>query len=332
MSEDGFPNAIKQATLAIVDDRTIKWENVPGLLTTSDSVLNLKFENILLPSLPHLPSGIMNMIGYMHFIIVRHDTGKFVDQFLGHTETFALTGETFAGHQLCQTPFSDTRIRLVGRNYASDYIGRLEMFKRGVWGTVGGRNFGNTEAQVACKQMGMNGGLFVSLNVDKYTTNDPAQPQWVYDVDCPSNEVSSYEKLNDCQTTWISNGMGDHNFDVVISCTSQAFMPRSAFVNAYSKIRLVDGISQNEGRVEIFKDGTWNSICGMSWDLNDAKVVCKELGYEDVEEAVIGGNKFKSGEGSIWRTHTRCTGNEGSLLECQVVSAFKCFPLSTCQL
>ena len=151
LSEDGFPNAIKQATLAIVDDRTIKWENVPGLLTTSDSVLNLKFENILLPSLPHLPSGIMNMIGYMHFIIVRHDTGKFVDQFLGHTETFALTGETFAGHQLCQTPFSDTRIRLVGRNYASDYIGRLEMFKRGVWGKVGGRNFKVKQAVSTCK-------------------------------------------------------------------------------------------------------------------------------------------------------------------------------------
>ena len=41
----GFPNAIKQATLAIVDDRTIKWKNVPGLLTTSDSVLNL-FDHI----------------------------------------------------------------------------------------------------------------------------------------------------------------------------------------------------------------------------------------------------------------------------------------------
>lgn len=44
-------------------------------------------------------------------------------------------------------------------------------------------------------------------------------------------------------------------------------------------VRLAGGASPNEGRVEVFYDGIWGTVCDDGWDKNDANVVCKELGF-----------------------------------------------------
>ena len=53
-----------------------------------------------------------------------------------------------------------------------------------------------------------------------------------------------------------------------------------------TQIRLVDGNSNFEGRVEINHDGVWGTVCDDSWDVNDARVVCRELLLGDAREAV----------------------------------------------
>lgn len=45
-------------------------------------------------------------------------------------------------------------------------------------------------------------------------------------------------------------------------------------------IRLMDGENKKEGRVEIYINGQWGTICDDGWSDKDAVVVCRQLGYK----------------------------------------------------
>ena len=44
-------------------------------------------------------------------------------------------------------------------------------------------------------------------------------------------------------------------------------------------MRLVGGSRPSEGRVEVFYRGEWGTICHNHWSVDDANVVCRELGF-----------------------------------------------------
>jgi hypothetical protein len=67
--------------------------------------------------------------------------------------------------------------------------------------------------------------------------------------------------------------------------------------------------------VEVFYKGQWGTICDDSWDLNDAKVACRQLGYLNAVRAFQGG-LVPDGSGRIWLDQVACNGNEQSLSRC----------------
>ena len=81
-------------------------------------------------------------------------------------------------------------------------------------------------------------------------------------------------------------------------------------------VRLVNSFnSSSSGRVEVLYKGVWGTICGDSWDLQDAAVVCRQLGFEGALTA-LRTSEFGSRIGQIWLDEVQCGGDESSISEC----------------
>ena len=85
-------------------------------------------------------------------------------------------------------------------------------------------------------------------------------------------------------------------------------------LNISGTLRLVDGPSDFSGRVEVFHDGQFGTVCDSTWGLYEADVVCRQLGWRmgyAVTDAYFG-----PGTGPIWLSDIQCQGMEEDLLEC----------------
>ena len=81
------------------------------------------------------------------------------------------------------------------------------------------------------------------------------------------------------------------------------------------QVHLVGGSNDAEGRVEVLHDGSWGTICDTWWDLRDARVVCKMLGFDGALDAP-GSARFGQGSGRILLAIVGCEGTEDNLADC----------------
>ncbi|CAC5399583.1 DMBT1 [Mytilus coruscus] len=82
-------------------------------------------------------------------------------------------------------------------------------------------------------------------------------------------------------------------------------------------VRLVGGNYYWEGRVEIYHNGAWGTICDDDFDKNEAKVICAMLGYNRYGSVTAYGNAvFGEGYGSIMLDNLKCNGYESDISQC----------------
>ena len=178
---------------------------------------------------------------------------------------------------------NNSDIRLVGGN--NEMEGRVEVCVGGTWGTVCDDLWGYADAQVACKQLGLpyTGILILTISAITYNAfnigavaygsayfGQGTGPILLDNVQCTGDEDS----LFNC--TYLSSHNCIHFEDAGVMC-------QSASCNG-TDVRLVNGLVESEGRVEVCLNGVWGTVCDDFWSTNDARVVCRQLGYPTTSE------------------------------------------------
>ncbi|XP_024283392.1 lysyl oxidase homolog 2A [Oncorhynchus tshawytscha] len=71
-----------------------------------------------------------------------------------------------------------------------------------------------------------------------------------------------------------------------------------------------------EGRVEVYYNGEWGTVCDDDFSIHAANILCRELGFV---EAVSWSpsSKYGKGEGRIWLDNVHCSGRERTLAQCK---------------
>ncbi|XP_060563145.1 deleted in malignant brain tumors 1 protein-like [Ruditapes philippinarum] len=189
---------------------------------------------------------------------------------------------------------SCTQVRLV--NGSSQYDGRLEVWHDGSWGTVCDDGFTALSARVVCDMLNYQDFTPVAFGSAYYGAGTLSIH--LDDVKCTGSELS----LFDCpHRSWGSNNCG-HGEDVGITC---------------ARVRLVNGSSQYEGRLEVWHDNTWGTVCDDSFGTQDATVACKMLNYPYAFPSVFVAAHFGRGILPTLLDDVQCTGSETSLFQCR---------------
>uniref|UniRef100_A0A1X7T1D1 SRCR domain-containing protein n=1 Tax=Amphimedon queenslandica TaxID=400682 RepID=A0A1X7T1D1_AMPQE len=91
---------------------------------------------------------------------------------------------------------------------------------------------------------------------------------------------SDYLSILQCShSTSIDSGcVNSNSYDATVYCYTARIWDSNPFSGM---IRLQDGDYSNEGRVEVYCNGQWGTICSDGVDSYDATTLCKQLGFKN---------------------------------------------------
>ncbi|XP_033182013.1 uncharacterized protein LOC113157116 isoform X2 [Anabas testudineus] len=192
------------------------------------------------------------------------------------------------------SPAAGVQIRLSGSG-STQCSGRVEIYHNNTWGTVCDDEWDLNDAMVVCRELNCG----AALDATQLAQFGEGTGQiWLDDVACSGNEWS----LTECQHRGFGTHDCRHREDAGVICSGMRLSG--------------SGSTLCSGRVEIYHNNIWGTVCDDSWDLNDAMVVCRELRCGTALSAPQSA-KFGEGTGQIWLDDVTCSGSESFLTECQ---------------
>ncbi|XP_032297008.1 deleted in malignant brain tumors 1 protein-like isoform X6 [Coturnix japonica] len=190
-------------------------------------------------------------------------------------------------------------LRLVNGSHRC--AGRVEVFHEEMWGAVCDRGWDKKDAEVVCRQLGC--GTALSASGEAHL-DAGSQRVWLENVSCEGTELS----LTKCRASPWGKSSCSHGKHASVVCSGSV-------VSSFAPVRLVDGPGRCAGRLEVFHNGQWGTVCDDSWEFADAAVVCRQL---DCGVVISAPPRAFYGQGQelMWLDDVNCTGTEAALSEC----------------
>ncbi|KAK5609545.1 hypothetical protein CRENBAI_005488 [Crenichthys baileyi] len=196
-------------------------------------------------------------------------------------------GENNCGHGEDAGVICSANLRLI--NGTDMCSGRIEVYHGGHWSPI--FNFGMGEAAVVCREMNCGDAAKASGSFGQ------GQELRGLKITCSGTEHS----VTQCTLREYTRTRNDRIEEASVQCSGN--------------VKLADGPHHCVGRVEFYDKGQWGTVCGESWDINDAMVVCKQLNCGSAHK-ITRMSEYGRGTGQTWIEQIECNGRESTLSQC----------------
>ena len=231
-------------------------------------------------------------------------------------ETDCLQYPLSTSSEQCFRPKSENDLKIELVNGSSSNEGLILATIGDQSGYVCDRGWSDVDADVVCRHFNI---TFMKALATRQSNANINYKAILQSLNCIGNENS----IAQCQHTLIQEEVC--NAVAGVTCLTEELdttsttnegevdMENTTSPTPKVLVRLVDGPSEDRGRLEVLHNGTWGTVCQNMFNDNAAKVVCKMLG---LRRGTYMFSRYGEGEGVIAVSDVFCSGEEESVFDC----------------